>query len=96
MRPIINQRYEFRPPGGDPAQPILIFGIQEFSPGQTQECDLWRVKTPQAFADKLEGQTECDSYGAVCRLLAGAFFGGDVARVADFIAAIGEKDAQTP
>ena len=90
MQPIINQRYEFRPPGGDPVQPILVRGIQEYSPGQLRKNDLWEVKAPQAYADKLEGLTECDSYGAVGRLLA---LGGDIARVEDFMTPIGDKDA---
>ena len=96
MQPTINQRYEFTPPYGDPTQPILVFGVQEYSPGQSRECNLWRLKVPDAYAGKLDDQTECDSYGSVCRLLAGIFFGGDVAQVVNFIVPAGGDDAPRP
>ena len=89
MRPIINQRYEFWPPRGDSTQPILILGLQDFSPSQSQTCNLWRLKVPDAYQGKVEDQTECDSYGLVCRLLASAFLDGDIAQVANFIVPVG-------
>jgi hypothetical protein len=89
MRPIINQRYEFWPPGGDCTQPILVLGLQDFSPDQSQTCNLWRLNVPDAYLGKVEDQTECDSYGSACRLLASVFFGGDIAQVANCIVPVG-------
>jgi hypothetical protein len=82
---VINQRYEFRPPNGDPGAPIEIIGLQEYSPGQTKACDLWRLHVPPKYINQVQDQSECATYGGVTRLLANAFFGGDESRVAEFI-----------
>jgi hypothetical protein len=82
---VINQPYKFTPPNGDPAEHILILGWQDYAPGQSRQCDSWQLKVPQIYAERLEDQTECDSYGEVHRLLADVFFAGDVAQVANFI-----------
>jgi hypothetical protein len=75
-----NQRYRFVPPGGDHTSPILIVGLQDYSPGQQHKVDVWRFEVPAAYQDALPDGTECDSYAAACGLVARVYFDGDVAK----------------
>jgi hypothetical protein len=78
---ISNSEYEFRPPNDASALPILISGLQEYSPGQSRKSNVWRLRVPELYRDKISDDTECSSYGEVSRLLARAFFDGDELRV---------------
>lgn len=77
----IEQRHEFRPPNGDPSRPIVILGLQDYSPGQTRKVKVWRLKVPDEYRGRVSDETECSSFGEVCRTLASCFFDGDVERV---------------
>ena len=74
---MVNQRYEFVPPDGDPADPIVISGLQEYAPGQQRKVDVWTIEVPQALRGALADGWECRSYAEVTRMLAHAFFNGD-------------------
>ena len=77
---IQNQSYQFVPPGGDPANPIRILGLQEYSPGQSRKTDVWLLKVPEAYRHAIPDGTECESYGAVLRFIARIYFDGDDAK----------------
>jgi hypothetical protein len=78
---MIEQRHEFRPPNGDPSRPIKILGLHNYSPSQTRKVTVWQLKVPEEYRDRIPDETECASYGGVCRTLAGCFFDGDETQV---------------
>jgi hypothetical protein len=82
---IINQRLEFTPPDGDPDRPILILGLQEYSPGQARKVDLWKLEPPAEFAALFGAHVEFDTYASMCATLANRFCDGDQAAVRDRI-----------
>lgn len=78
-----NQRYEFTPPDGASDTPIVIFGMQEYSPGQQQSCDVWRIEVPKQYRDWMPDESEYDNFGEVMQRLAAVFFDGDEAQTRD-------------
>ncbi len=79
---IQNQSYGFTPPGG--SSEIRITGAQRYSPGQTKKSDIWLVSCPEEYAGRLRKLGQGESYGSyaeVLKVLADAFFDGDVSRV---------------
>ena len=91
-----NQRYKFAIPNGNPARSILIVGGQEYASGQSRKSDVWRLTVPAEYVGKVEDKTECSSYGAVRRVLANAFCGGDESQAEDCISSIDGDDASSP
>jgi hypothetical protein len=77
---IENQRYQFVPRGGDASAPIQIIGLQEYSPGQSRKFDHWLLRVPEQHRQVIPDGIECDSFGAVLRVLARAYFDGDVTK----------------
>ncbi len=59
---IPNRMYEFTPPNGDPSRPIVVLGLQDYSPGQTQKTDIWKLDLPAEHAAQFAGHVEFDSY----------------------------------
>ncbi|PSM15854.1 hypothetical protein C7T96_23120 [Nitratireductor sp. StC3] len=74
---IPNQTYQFVPRDGDITKPIIIAGLQGYSPGQSRKVDVWAFTVPDAYRSKLQDGTECRSYGEVIRTLAAVFYDGD-------------------
>lgn len=81
MRTIIHEIYRFIPPRGQPAQPILLFGMQEYSPRQIQRCHFWQFKVPQTYGHLIPDGTQCLSFAQARSVLACCFLDG---RDADF------------
>ena len=79
MALILNQQYEFVPPGGNPAEPIMVYGMQKSE--RHRRCDVWMLKVPPAHAGTIPNETECASFGEVQQMLARCFFEGDIAKV---------------
>jgi hypothetical protein len=77
---IVEQRHVFRPPDGL-GGPIVIVGMQEYSPGQTSKATRWSLGVPKEYRDRIPDRTECSSYGEVRRTLARCFFDGDEKQV---------------
>ena len=78
---IPNQIYEFTPPGGEGKPPIVILGLQEYSPGQSRKVDLWRFEVPDDFVGNIPNGTEVTTFAVVERYLAESFCEGDQAAV---------------
>ena len=79
---IQNVSYGFVPPGGSAS--IRVMGAQEYSPGQTRKNDIWLIAVPEEYSGRMPvlGKGESySSYGECLRILAGAFFEGDVSKV---------------
>lgn len=75
MPMIINQTYRFQPPGGD--APIVIYGLQEYSPGQVRKVDVWKLNVPEPYRELISDGEELTSYGSVIRALARLFCDAD-------------------
>ena len=75
---IPNQKYVCTPPNGDPALPIVILGMQAYSPGQSHRSDVWVLEVPDTYSSQLPDGTECASFAEVCRMIARSFFDGNV------------------
>jgi len=82
---ITTQTYAFTPPGGDPRSPIMIFGLQEYEPGQSRKVDVWRLSVPAEVETSLPTGTEFYTFAGVTRILAQLFCDGDESAVAQLI-----------
>jgi hypothetical protein len=78
---IPNQQYEFTPSNGDPTRPIVILGLQEYSPGQTRKVDVWKLVLPAEYAPQFGGHVEFPHFSSMLTALANHFCGGDEAAV---------------
>ena len=72
---ITNQRYTFTPPGH--TAPIKINGVQNYSPGQMRQVDVYLLFVPPELQSLLPDRYECDTWGDVLRTLARVFCDGD-------------------
>jgi hypothetical protein len=85
---IVNQKFEFIPPGGNPAEPIMVYGMQESD--QHRRSDVWMLEVPEAHTATIPDKTRCASFGEVQQMLARCFFDGDEAKVQ--LLAVGSRD----
>jgi hypothetical protein len=76
---IPNQRFLFVPPGGSVLEPIVILGLQDFSPGQTHKVQVWKFTVPPGAGPEHLSQEEPTSWSGVLRTLARYFPGEDEA-----------------
>ncbi len=83
---IVNQRYEFLPPGE--SVPVIVTGMQEYSPGQTKRSDIWRLEASDTLSHLVPTETEFRSFGEVQRELARIFCSGDVSKVSSALKAV--------
>lgn len=75
----LNQSHEITVPGGDPARPVKLLGMQDYSPGQTRKVDEWHVQVPDDLLARWGNHHFFGSYKAACEAIATVFFGGDEA-----------------
>lgn len=69
--------YRITLPSDAQGEPVLLAGIQEFSPGQSPKIDLWVVVVSSLHTEEFGEYTEFGSFDAACVALALVFFGGD-------------------
>ena len=79
MALVVNQQFEFVPPGGNPAEPIMVYGMQESA--QHRRSDVWLLEVPAAHTATIPDKTKCASFGEVQQMLARCFFDGDESKV---------------
>jgi hypothetical protein len=75
----VNQQFEFVPPGGNPAEPIMVCGMQESD--QHRRSDVWLLEVPAGHTATIPDKTKCASFGEVQQMLARCFFDGDESKV---------------
>lgn len=81
---VINQRYEFLPPKGDPTLAIVILGLQEYSPGRTRKVEVWTIHDPpETYALMLGRRFEFDNWKVLVEALAHVFCDDDLAVAAE-------------
>ncbi len=78
---IANVIYEFRPLSS--GSPVRVLGVQDYSPGQVQKVEAWRVDFPAEYAGQFGDHVEFDSWDAMLSALAGAFLDGDTDAVSE-------------
>lgn len=91
---IVNRRYEFRPPNGQ--VPITVLALQDYSPGQTQKVDIWKVDPPAQYATAFGDHLEFSSYATLIARLATLFCRDDQALAAERLVSVGtgtERDS---
>lgn len=60
--------------------PVILYGLQDYSPGQSKRCDVWVFEVPAEHQENLADKTECLSFGEAVSTLAISFFDGDIAK----------------
>lgn len=68
-------RYGFTPPDGGP--PIGVSGLQDYSPGQMIEVDVWKLELPPERAVQFGSHVEFASHDSLLTALAQHFCNGD-------------------
>jgi hypothetical protein len=67
---ILHQRYEYVREGGDRKSPIVIAGLQEYSPAQRREkVTVWRFDVPAGVAADLPSGLKVDTWKDVIHTL---------------------------
>jgi hypothetical protein len=76
-----NEKYLFFPPGAAKDKPIHIQFGRHYSTSQQRKSDLWVIRVPAEYRNKLPETVECRSFQQVERILSAAFFDGDDTKV---------------
>jgi hypothetical protein len=78
---IANTIYEFTPLAS--GAPVRVLGVQNYSPGQVQKVETWRLDLPAEYAGQFGDHVEFDSWDAMLSALASAFLDGDIDAVSE-------------
>ncbi|MGH2625074.1 MAG: hypothetical protein ACRDHY_00305 [Anaerolineales bacterium] len=81
---VIEQIYEFTPPGGDPERPIKVLGLQDYAPQRRpRQVAVWEFTVPECYRAEIPDGFECRTYAEVRETLTRCFLEGDATRMAD-------------
>ena len=81
---IANMIYEFTPLAS--GSPVRVLGVQDYSAGQVQKVEAWRLDLPAEYEGQFGGDVEFDSWDAMLSALAWAFLDGDIDAVSERLA----------